>query len=75
MVFHFADHVCSIGLGPLGPRHLEEEKWPADCPSFRADPHDLGLAKEILRLRAENIVQCAKSGDLDSPCRVMTALR
>ena len=42
------------------------------------DPHDLGLAKEILRLRAENIVQCvqcAKSGDLDSPSRVMTALR
>ena len=38
-------------------------------------PHDLGLAKEILRLRAENIVQCAKSGDLDSPSRVMTALR
>ena len=39
------------------------------------DPHDLGLAKEILRLRAENIVQCAKSGDLDNPSRVMTALR
>lgn len=75
MVFHFADHVCSIGLGPLGPRHLEEEKWPEIARHSVPDPHDLGLAKEILRLRAENIVQCAKSGDLDSPSRVMTALR
>lgn len=69
MVFHFADHVCSIGLGPLGPRHLEEDKLPV----IRAARSGTGQGDP--EAEAENIVHCAKSGDLDSPSRVMTALR
>ena len=72
MVLDFADHVCSIGLGRLGPRHLEEEK--CDCP-FRAGSTRSGTGRGDPEAEAENIVHCAKSGDLDSPSRVMTALR